>query len=219
VNYVTRNFILGIDDFVAFVWPLGFLAKRRWQLSPHRFQRIAVRVARFAWLANIRSRRKMSEDDLQFHYRGNNLKGLLCGLLKCDKQKVRIWTITVEQDEPIPQKETMKLAKPIRPGFRRPVTLTPDEDVDQAADGTFATIEILSGDSQVVYNPESTAKSIKVWFYGDGATGDKSARITVDGHVGDGDQPVSLDFDWTVASPDATSFKTIVEGEDEAIPS
>jgi hypothetical protein len=159
----------------------------------------------------------MSDEAFTLQYRGPNLKGLLRGLLKCEKQKVRIWTITVDPDEPIP-KEQMKLAKPLKPGFRRPVTLTPDEDVDQGADGTFASIEILSGDSQVVYNPESTAKSIKVWFYGDGATGDKSARITVDGHIGEEDVPVSVDIDWTVATPDATTFKTIVEGEDEAIP-
>jgi hypothetical protein len=162
----------------------------------------------------------VNEDKLSFHYNGgvNNLRDLLCGFLKCkDKTKVRFWTITIGPDEPIPKKETMKLSKPIKPGFRRPLTLTPDEPVDARADGTFALVEVLSGDSQLVYNPESTAISIRVWAYGDGAIGDKSGRLTVDGHVGDGEQPVSLDIDWTVANPDATAL-SLVEGADEPIP-
>lgn len=134
----------------------------------------------------------------------------------CNPQKPRIWVLTLGQDEPIPIQQ-MKLAKPIKPGFRRPVTLTPDEPVDKRDDGTFVAIEVLSGDSQVVYNPASTATSIQVWFYGDGSTGDKSARLTVDGHIGDGDQPVSIDIDWTVTTPDATTLG-ISEGADEPIP-
>ncbi len=160
----------------------------------------------------------MNDDDfINVQYRGPNLKGFLCELLKCNKPKVRFWTITEGQDELIPKKETMKLSKPIKPGFRRPLTLTPDEAVDQGADGTFAQLEVLSGDSQFVYNPDSTATSIKVWAYGDGAIGDKSARLTVDGHIGSGEQPVSLDIDWTVANPDATTL-TLAEGADEPIP-
>jgi len=202
---------------VASVWPLGFLANGGRQLPATRLQWIAVRVARLAWLADLRGRRQMSEDDLQFHYRGNNLKGLLFGLLKCDKQKVRIWTLLEGQDEPIPKGQHMKLSKPLKPGFRRPLTLTPDEAVDQRADGTFALVEVTAGDSQFVYNPESTEKSIKVWAYGDGAIGDKAGRITVDGHIGDGDVPVSIDIEWSVANPDATAL-TLVEGTDEPIP-
>lgn len=157
---------------------------------------------------------------INFHFHGSieELKRLLCRGLGCHNQaqQPRIWTVLEGLDERIPAIK-MKLSKPIKPGFRRPVTITPDEEVDQRADGTFAQIEILSGDSQVVYNPASTAKSIQVWFYGDGAIGDKSARITVDGHIGEGDVPVSLDVDWTVANPDATSL-TVVEGADEPIP-
>ncbi len=111
----------------------------------------------------------------------------------------------------------MKLSKPIKPGFRRPCTITPDELVDQRPDGTFLQIEVLSGDSQVVYNPESTGSSIKVWFYGDGAIGDKSARLTADGHIGEGEQQISLDVDWTVSTPDATTLG-FAEGADEPIP-
>lgn len=161
----------------------------------------------------------MNEDSVSLHYEGTSktFRSLLCELLNCKvKQKVRFWTITIGPDEPIPVNK-MHLSKPIKPGFRRPVTITPDEAVDARADGTFIGIEVLSGDSQVVYNPESTANSIKVWFYGDGSTGEKSARLTADGHIGDGDQPVSIDVDWTVANPDATTLG-IVEGADEPIP-
>jgi len=159
----------------------------------------------------------MNDEFISVQYRGSNLKKLLCDLLKCEKQKVRIWTITIGQDEPIPKGQHMKLSKPLKPGFRRPLTLTPDEAVDQRADGTFALVEVTAGDSQFVYNPASTEKSIQVWAYGDGAIGDKSGRITVDGHIGDGDVPVSIDIDWTVANPDATAL-TLVEGTDEPIP-
>lgn len=160
----------------------------------------------------------MSEDDLQFHYRGNNLKGLLCGFLKCEqKPRVRLWLITFEADQPIPKENKMKLDRPIKPGFRRPFTITPDEAVDQTDSGTFVNVEIVAGDSTVTIDPASTATSIKGWLNGDGATGDKAVRFTADGHIGDGDQPVSLDVEYTVATPDATilGFK---EGTDEAIP-
>lgn len=161
----------------------------------------------------------MSEEFFSVQYRGSELKKLLCGLLKCEehKPKVRFWFITEGQDEPIPKGNKVKLSKPIKPGFRRPLTITPDEAVDQAADGTFASTEILDGDSQLVYNPESTEKSIKVWAYGDGALGDKAGRVTVDGHIGDGDVPVTIDIEWTVANPDATAL-TLTEGADEPIP-
>jgi len=159
----------------------------------------------------------VNDEFISVQYRGSNLRNLLCGLLKCEKQKVRIWTLLEGQDESIPKGNIVKLSKPIKPGFRRPLTLTPDEAVDQRADGTFALVEVTTGDSQLVYNPESTEKSIKVWAYGDGAIGDKAGRITVDGHIGDGDVPVAIDIEWTVANPDATAL-TLVEGTDEPIP-
>jgi len=111
----------------------------------------------------------------------------------------------------------MKLDKPIKPGFRRPFTITPDEAVDVNDSGTYVQVENVAGDSTVTIDPASTATSIKGWLNGDGATGDKAVRFTADGHIGDGDQPVSLDVEYTVATPDATilGFK---EGVDEAIP-
>jgi len=159
----------------------------------------------------------MPDEAFTLQYRGPNLKGLLCGLLKCEKQKVRIWTVTFSADEPLPKRNTMKLTKPLKPGFRRPFEITPDEAVDINDSGTYVKVEVIAGDSTVTIDPASTATSIKGWLNGDGATGDKAVRFTADGHIGDGDQPVSLDVEYTVATPDATilGFK---EGADEPIP-
>jgi len=159
----------------------------------------------------------VNDEAFTLQYRGPNLKGLLCGLLKCEKQKVRIWTVTFMADEPLPKRNTVKLTKPLKPGFRRPFEITPDEAVDINDSGTYVKVEVIAGDSTVTIDPASTATSIKGWLNGDGATGDKAVRFTADGHIGDGDQPVSLDVEYSVATPDATilGFK---EGTDEAIP-
>jgi len=112
----------------------------------------------------------------------------------------------------------MKLNKPIKPGWRRPFTITPDEPVDVQANGQFFTAEVISGDSTVTHDPTSTATSLKGYFNGDGATGLKSIRLKADGHVGEGEQEVTLDVDYDVATPDATSIANMVEGTDELIP-
>jgi len=159
----------------------------------------------------------VNDEFISVQYRGSNLKQLLCGLLKCEKQKVRIWTVSFFPDEPLPKRNTVKLTKPLKPGFRRPFEITPDEAVDINDSGTYVKVEIVAGDSTVTIDPASTATSIKGWLNGDGATGDKAVRFTADGHIGDGDQPVSLDVEYTVQTPDATilGFK---EGADEPIP-
>lgn len=144
----------------------------------------------------------------------------LLRFLECTKQKpkVRFWILTEGQDEPIPKAAHMKLSKPIKPGFRRPITITPDEDVDVGANGTFFAIENVAGDSTTTVDPASTATSLKFYINGDGSTGDKAIRVSADGHIGDGDQPVTLDIEFTVATPDATSLANLVEGVDEPIP-
>jgi hypothetical protein len=111
----------------------------------------------------------------------------------------------------------MKLTRPIKPGFRRPFVITPDEEVDKMANGEFVAVEILAGDSTVKIDPASTAREIKGWLNGDGSTGDKSVQFTCDGHVGEGDQPVTLTVDFAVAHPDATILG-FTEGTDEPIP-
>ncbi len=123
-------------------------------------------------------------------------------------------------DERIQKKpEHMKLLKPIKPGFRRPFTLTPDEEVDVQGDGSFARAEVISGNSTVTFDAKaSTNKSIKGWLNGDGATGSKSVQFVVDGKLGEGDQVVTLDVDYEVATPDATIL-AFAEGADEPIPS
>jgi len=164
----------------------------------------------------------MADDNVHIRYDGSaeKLVEVLCSILSCrpKKKPVRFWLFSTGQDEPIKsQIPRMKLDKPIKPGFRRPFTITPDEAVDVNDSGTYVQVEVLSGDSTVTIDPASTALSIKGWLNGDGATGEKSVRFTADGHVGDGEQPVSLDVDYTVATPDATilGFST---GADEPIP-
>lgn len=111
----------------------------------------------------------------------------------------------------------MKLEKPIKPGFRRPFTITPDEPVDRMDNGQFITVEVLSGDSTVTIDPSSTATSIKGFLNGDGSIGDKAVRFTADGHIGDGVVSVTLDIEYTVTTPDATVLG-FTEGTDEPIP-
>lgn len=112
----------------------------------------------------------------------------------------------------------MKLEKPIKPGFRRPFTITPDEPVDLMENGQFFVADVVEGNSSVTYDPSSTAESLKGWLNGDGDLGAKQIRIRADGHVGDGDAPVTLDVEFEVAHPDATSLDKFVEGTDEPIP-
>lgn len=86
------------------------------------------------------------------------------------------------------------------------------------ASGAFLTIENVTGDSTTTVDPTSTAKSLKFWVNGDGSTGDKAIRVSADGHVGDGEQTVTLDIEFTVANKDATSLANVTEGVDEPIP-
>ena len=118
------------------------------------------------------------------------------------------------------------LATPIKPGFRRKLTIVPDAPVDKLVDGGYASVEILQGDSSFKIappppvnpgDPVSTDKSIVSWAYGDGSLGDKVARVHCDGHVGEGVADVMIDIMWTVAQADATTL-TVTEGADEPIP-
>lgn len=147
-------------------------------------------------------------------------RALLCKIIGCktahETKPVRFWIFTEGPDEPIP-KVKMKLSKPIKPGFRRPFTITPDEPVDINAAGTYIQVNVLSGDSTVTIDPASTATSIKGWINGDGAVGDKSVEFIADGHVGEGDQQIALTVDFQVSTPDATVLG-FVEGVDEPIP-
>lgn len=140
-----------------------------------------------------------------------------------DRKRCKVFTLVFAtgHDEPIDPGIHMEvtLAKPIAPGFRRSFTVGTDEAIDKQPDGTFAKSETLEGDSTApVVLPESTEKLLKGWIYGDGSVGAKKARITVDGHVGDGDVPITLDISYEVASADATSFVNFTEGADEVIP-
>jgi hypothetical protein len=133
------------------------------------------------------------------------------------KPKNRFGLILVGPDERI-KMPLVTLTKPIKPGFRRPISLVPDEEVDVRPDGSFATAEVVEGDSTVSIRPSSTSKQIDAYINGDGSTGNKTIRITSDGHIGDGDVSISQDIAFVVAHPDATAFGPVVEGTDEPIP-
>lgn len=163
---------------------------------------------------------RVPDDQVHIRYDGGarNLQELFCRIMGCTKLKTRFWLFSTGPDEPIKKdKDKMKLDKPIKPGFRRPFTITPDEPVDINNSGTYVQAVVLIGDSTVTIDPASSATAIKGWLNGDGSTGENTVRFQADGHLGDGDQPVSLDVDFTVASPDATLLG-FVAGVDEAIP-
>lgn len=106
------------------------------------------------------------------------------------------------------------LSKPIKPGFRRKVNLTPDEPIDQRPDGTFAGTEAVEGDSTIVVRPESDKNKVRLFVNGDGTLGTgKVVRVVADGHVGEGEAQISIELQWDVASPDATEFSSTVEEE------
>lgn len=132
----------------------------------------------------------------------------------------RLVLFATYQDEPITGKHMdVTLSKPIKPGFRRSFTVSVDEPIDKQPDGSFAKSEVVEGDSRAPeILAESTSTQLKGWIYGDGSIGSKKSRITADGHVGEGDVPITLDISYEVASPDATSFTNFTEGADEPIP-
>jgi len=65
-------------------------------------------------------------------------------------------------------------------------------------------LEMLSGgaDASVQQKDPTT---IEVTFRGEGGIGPSSCRVTVDGHIGDGDVPIVTEFEWNVVSADATT--------------
>jgi hypothetical protein len=154
---------------------------------------------------------------------GQEFRELLCKTLGCGKHKTgRVWIFHEgTEDKPIkPQENIMDvtLSKPIAPGFYRECQIGTDEAVDKREDGKFAIGGVESGDSSAPQvSDESTEKLIKFNVMGDGSLGDKVATLTVDGHVGDGDVPLTLRILYKVAHKDATEFVGFAEGEDKPI--
>lgn len=112
----------------------------------------------------------------------------------------------------------MRLNTPLKFGFRRPFTITPDAPVDKNDAGSFLTAESVLGDSTVtIDDANSTPTSIKGYINGDGSVGEKAIRFTADGRVGEGVVPVTLDVEFEVVHPDATTLG-FAEGPDEPIP-
>lgn len=144
------------------------------------------------------------------------LRGLLVQLFgQQQKPPARLIVLQFGADEPINKKGPMlvTLKKPIKPGFKRPFTLTTDESVDVRADGTFFTAEAVEGDSTIEITTQDS-KSAAGFVRGDGALGTKLNRIKADGHVGTGEVEITLDVAFEVNSPDATEFGFVEGGPD-----
>ncbi len=151
------------------------------------------------------------------------LEARLTALLKpCEQHSKppRLIVFATGPDAPMKGKIVLlTLKKPIAPGFRRPFTVGFDEDVDVLPDGSYVKSEVVDGDSSAPTIKTSTARSVEGWINGDGALGKKLVRLTADGHVNEGEVPITLDVAYDVAHPDATEFKNFVEGgTDEQIP-
>lgn len=128
---------------------------------------------------------------------------------------------TTGQDEPIPKEDmpNVVITNPIKPGFRRPFTLTFDEPVDLRPDGvSYVSVEAVDGDSTVTMMSQSPTGATG-FLNGNGSIGAKTVRFSADGHVGDGEVVITLDVTYPVASPDATVIGFVASGADEPIPS
>lgn len=139
-----------------------------------------------------------------------------CRPLHCKQQRLLLFA--TGQDEPIEKEPMIVNLTPIKPGWRRPFTLTADEPVDLLADGVnYFTATAVSGDSTISFVTQSSTKATG-FVNGDGSLGIKLVQIRADGHVGDGDVPITVDVAFTVESPDATSLGFVLGSPDEVIP-
>jgi hypothetical protein len=140
------------------------------------------------------------------------------GKKKHRKPRKGLWLLSTGPDEPIKKDPMVVNLKPIKPGFRRPFTLTTDEPVDLRADGVnYFTATPTTGDSTIVFTSQ-TATGAAGFVNGDGAIGDKVVQISADAHVGEGDVEITLDVAYTVQNPDATEIGFTLGGPDEPIP-
>jgi len=115
----------------------------------------------------------------------------------------------------------VQLKKSIKPGYRRKLTLTPDEAVDVLDSGAFAVGAVVEGDSSApTISPDSSQKEIVIYVNGDGALGDKVVSVQVDAHVGPDVTPLVVEIGYTVAHKDATTVEVAEapESQDELIP-
>lgn len=139
-------------------------------------------------------------------------------LFSCSKPKrIRLWLITFGPDESMKGHMLVTLVKPIKPGFRRPFTLTPDEPIDIRSDGGYLGVEVVEGDSTITLKDQS-ATQVTGWVNGDGSVGTKLIRLKADGHIGTGEVEVTVDIAYEVAHPDATVLDFKESVTDEPIP-
>lgn len=106
------------------------------------------------------------------------------------------------------------IAKPIKPGFKRKLTIKADEPLDADQNNQFLEIKRISGEAtspKIV--GESTPTQTTVYLYGDGGIGSNVFEFSADGHVGEGAVVITLEVEYAVAHPDATELSVV---EDEA---
>lgn len=136
----------------------------------------------------------------------------------CPPNKQRLLLFATGRDEPIVKPHMIVNLTPIKPGFRRPFTLTADEPVDLLADGVnYFKATTVTGDSTITFTSQ-TATEAKGYVNGDGALGTKLVQISADGHVGDGEVVITVDVSFTVQTPDATTLGFVLGSPDEPIP-
>jgi hypothetical protein len=132
--------------------------------------------------------------------------------------KPRLLLFTTGRDEPIERPPMIVNLTPLKPGFRRPFTLTADEPVDLLSDGInyFKATTVL-GDSTVTFTNQ-TSTSAQGFVNGDGSLGNKQVQISADAHVGEGEVSITIDVTFTVEHADATSLGFVLGSPDEPIP-
>src|SRR4026208_1667925 len=132
--------------------------------------------------------------------------------------KPRLLLFATGQDEPIETKPMIVNLTPIKPGWRRPFTLTTDEPVDLLADGVnYFKATTIAGDSTINFVTQSP-NGATGYVNGDGSLGTKQVQISADGHVGDGEVTITVDVAFTVEHADATSLGFVLGSPDEPIP-
>jgi hypothetical protein len=111
------------------------------------------------------------------------------------------------------------LAKPIKPGFKRKLSIKSDEPLDADQNNQFLEVKRISGEASAPkIVGESTPTQTTVYLYGDGGIGTNVFLFEADGHVGEGAVVISLEVEYAVSHPDATVLEVAEEAtEDEAI--
>jgi hypothetical protein len=98
-------------------------------------------------------------------------------------------------------------------GFQDIYEGTADEDIELPAEP----VQQLTGNSTMGVRLLSPRK-LELTVRADGDIGSSSVAVTVDGHIGDGEVPIRLEFNWDTVHKDATEITGITKVRREPIP-